>query len=315
MEKVSVIVPVYNVEEYLEECLNSIVNQSFKNLEIIVVNDGSTDNSYNIIRNFSEKYKNIKVINQENSGLSEARNSGIKVATGKYIMFVDSDDFLNLDMIEKMYDKAEENKCSLIICDLMLYWSKYKQKVYNNIKEDEKKRYTSKELYEIFLSNKMNCQVMNKLYRKDIWEINNLFFEKGAYYEDIIPTFKVLDFYKEAMFINEPLYMYRMREGSITHSASNKKVFDLVNAINKAKEYAKFNSGINHNDFIKYEMSFDVNYGLYVKSLIKNLEDEDFKINVNKDLNLNYSIFEVLLNKNITLKTKLKFFIWKLKRS
>ena len=156
---------------------------------------------------------------------------------------------------------------------------------------------------------------MNKLYRRDIWEINNLFFEKGAYYEDIIPTFKVLDFYKEAMFINEPLYMYRMREGSITHSASNKKVLDLVNSINKAKEYAKFNSGINDNDFRKYEMSFDVNYGLYVKSLIKNLEDEDFKINVNKDLNLNYSIFEVLLNKNITLKTKLKFFIWKLKRS
>ena len=112
--KVSVIVPVYNVEQYLSDCLESICRQTLKGIEIIVVNDGSTDNSLSIIKSFQQKYSNIKLINKKNGGLSSARNAGIDMAVGEYLFFVDSDDFIDLDTLEKMYVKAKETHCPLI---------------------------------------------------------------------------------------------------------------------------------------------------------------------------------------------------------
>mgnify|MGYP003401399665 FL=1 len=121
--KVSVIVPVYNVEQYLSDCLESICRQTLKGIEIIVVNDGSTDNSLSIIKSFQQKYSNIKLINKKNGGLSSARNAGIDMAVGEYLFFVDSDDFIDLDTLEKMYVKANETHCPLIICGRLQYWS------------------------------------------------------------------------------------------------------------------------------------------------------------------------------------------------
>lgn len=109
--KVSVIVPVYNVEQYLSDCLESICRQTLKEIEIIVVNDGSTDNSLSIIKSFQQKYSNIKLINKKNGGLSSARNAGIKVATAPYLCFIDSDDFIDLDAIEKCI-KSNNYKCT-----------------------------------------------------------------------------------------------------------------------------------------------------------------------------------------------------------
>ena len=119
MPKVSVIVPVYNVEEYLERCLDSLVNQTLKDIEIIIVNDGSTDGSKEIIQKYLNKYKNIVYLEKENGGLSSARNYGIPYAKGEYIGFVDSDDYVELTMYEKMYNKAIEEKSDMVECDFI----------------------------------------------------------------------------------------------------------------------------------------------------------------------------------------------------
>ena len=119
MPKVSVIVPVYNVEEYLERCLDSLVNQTLKDIEIIIVNDGSTDGSKEIIQKYLNKYKNIVYLEKENGGLSSARNYGIPYAKGEYIGFVDSDDYVEITMYENMYNKAIEEKSDMVECDFI----------------------------------------------------------------------------------------------------------------------------------------------------------------------------------------------------
>ena len=139
--KVSVIVPVYNVEQYLSDCLESICRQTLKGIEIIVVNDGSTDNSLSIIKSFQQKYSNIKLINKKNGGLSSARNAGIDMAVGEYLFFVDSDDFIDLDTLEKMYVKAKETHCPLIICGILQYWSDNKKKLYKKCISDKESIY------------------------------------------------------------------------------------------------------------------------------------------------------------------------------
>ena len=127
MPKVSVIVPVYNVEKYIDKCLESLVNQTLKDIEIIIVNDGSTDNSIKIVEEYKEKYKNkIIYLEKENGGLSDARNYGIQYAKGEYIAFLDSDDYVDRKMYEKLYNKAIENNSDIVECDF--YW-KYTNKL------------------------------------------------------------------------------------------------------------------------------------------------------------------------------------------
>ena len=136
MAKISVIIPVYNVEKYLSKCLDSVVNQTLKDIEIIVVNDGSPDNSQKIIDDYTKKYKNIKSFVKKNGGLSDARNFGIKKASGKYIAFLDSDDYVTEDMYEKMYKKAISHNFDIVVCDLNYVYDDRIVKAYSNIKDD-----------------------------------------------------------------------------------------------------------------------------------------------------------------------------------
>ena len=115
-DKISIIVPVYNVEKYLDECIQSIINQTHKNIEIILINDGSTDNSLSILRKYEGIDKRIIVINQENKGLSASRNIGIKKSTGKYISLIDADDIIHPRMIELLYKEIKNNNCDISIC-------------------------------------------------------------------------------------------------------------------------------------------------------------------------------------------------------
>ncbi len=119
--KVSIIVPVYNVEKYLQSCMDSLVNQTLEDIEIICVNDGSTDNSLEILESYAKKDSRIKVFTIENSGNSIARNYGIKIAKGKYVGFVDSDDYINETMFEKLYNSCEQNDLDLAICKISLF--------------------------------------------------------------------------------------------------------------------------------------------------------------------------------------------------
>ena len=136
MPKVSVIIPVYNVEKYLSECLDSVVNQTLKDIEIICVNDGSPDGSAEILEEYAQKDNRIKVITQENRGVSEARNSGLKIASGEYIAFLDSDDYIDLKFFEQLYKRGIESNSDVVVCENIYRFSGNKQKLFLKVDKE-----------------------------------------------------------------------------------------------------------------------------------------------------------------------------------
>ena len=202
--KVSVIVPVYNVEEYIDKCLDSLVHQTLKDMEIIVVNDGSPDNSEKIIKKYEKKYKNVKYVVKENGGLSDARNFGIKYATGDYIGFVDSDDYVATDMFEKLYNKIIEDKSDVCVCEFIY----------------------------VLISPPM---AWTRLYKKELFKY--LQFKKGIYYEDLEMNPKVVKYTKKISFVNEGLYYYIVRSGSIMRQKTfNEKLMHIFDILENNKK-------------------------------------------------------------------------------
>lgn len=224
--KVSVVVPVYNNEKYLSKCIDSILNQTYKDIEIVCVDDGSTDSSGQILDNYAKKDSRIKVIHKENEGVSVARNIGIKESTMPIIAFVDSDDYIQFDMYEKMISLMEKENLDCVCCD-------YKN-VYPNKTISKNSRFVNKILYgnqireEIvkgiigFFSADNNCltSVCNRLFVKQILMENDIWFdEKRAYGEDwlfCIEYYRVID---SIGFINENMYSYVHQNGSLSTKA------------------------------------------------------------------------------------------------
>ena len=174
MPKVSVIVPVYNVERYLGKCLDSLVNQTLDDIEIIIVNDGSTDASKYVIEQYIGKYENIKYYEKENGGLSDARNYGLQFAKGKYIAFLDSDDYVDTNLYKKMYEKAKKEDSDMV--EGNFYWV-YDKKTKKDIGEKYKGK---KQMLE-----KARVVAWNKLYKKEILDKAKVEFPKGLRYEDV----------------------------------------------------------------------------------------------------------------------------------
>jgi len=233
--KISVIVPVYNVEKYLPRCLDSLINQTLKDIEIIVINDGSPDNSGDIIEEYKKKDKRIIYIVQENKGLGSTRNKGVSLAKGEYIYFVDSDDFLELDALEKMYNKAKEENSDIVICS-------YKN-VYDDKQEDV---FIDKKLIEDTLSNKNNkifnfVTAWSKLYKTKFLKELDISFSPRVWYEDLSYATKVLVKAKNINYVNEPLYNYYIRETSIMRSNNILKSLDLIKAFDDIIDFYKNN--------------------------------------------------------------------------
>lgn len=225
--KVSVIVPVYNVEKYIKKCLNSLVNQTLDEVEIVVVNDGSPDNSQKIIDEYTKKYKNIKSYVKENGGLSDARNYGIKRATGKYISFVDSDDYIRKDMLEKMYNYAIQKNFDVVVCDSINVYSDGTEiliKSNNNYSDDDVKNY--------IISPPMAC---TRLFKKSIFD--KIEFKKNIYYEDLEMTPKVINLTKKIGFVSDGLYYYVQRDGSIMkQNVFNDKLLNIFDVLKSNKD-------------------------------------------------------------------------------
>ena len=196
MKKVTVIVPVYNVEKYIDKCLNSLVNQTLKDIEIIMVNDGSPDNSQDIIDKYVKKYpKKVKSYIKENGGQGSARNFGLEMAEGEYIGYVDSDDYIELDMYEKLYNGAKKSDLDIVICGSY------------NVTEDGNK--TIELDREIFKDKKKNAffgrmAVWNKIYKKELLLNTNATFRSKLWYEDLDFTLKVLSKAKKVGYVNKP---------------------------------------------------------------------------------------------------------------
>jgi len=231
MIKVSVIVPVYNVEKYLSKCLDSLANQTLKDIEIIIVNDGSPDNSQNIIDKYTKKYKNMKSYIKKNGGLSDARNFGIKKATGKYLSFIDSDDYVTHDMYEKMYNKAITNNFDIVVCDLNYIYNNKIKKVYSHIKKDTNN--IKKEMLDIYPS------ACNKIFKKELFD-TGIEFKKGIWFEDVEFLYRLLPSVKNIGVIHEHFNQYVQRDGSITNSI-DKRIYNYIDNWNGIIDFYKEN--------------------------------------------------------------------------
>lgn len=221
---ISVIVPVYNVEPYLDRCVSSIVNQTFDNLEIILVDDGSPDNCPSMCDGWAEKDRRIKVVHKKNGGLSDARNAGIAVATGKWISFVDSDDWLDLRFLEILYGTAVENDCQVAECE---YIVATKEQPNADISRDAS-FYSTIDAMEQHLCDSLFRQVVwNKLYRRDIISAP---FKNGKYHEDVFWTYQIIANCKKLAHVHSALYFYFQRDSSIMGQPYSLKRLDAVEA-------------------------------------------------------------------------------------
>lgn len=231
---VSVIVPVYNVEKYLDECLSSLVNQTLSELEIIVVNDGTKDNSQSIIDHYVKQYPN-KVVSliKENGGLGDARNYGIPYAKGEYIGFVDSDDIVHLEMYEKMFNKAKLEDSDLVLCDLEYFYETSSEKM---VKEGLVQIENIDVNKTVFLS---PLFAWNKLYRKSLFIESGLKYPVGLWYEDIPVTVPFFTLAKKISYVHETLIYYRQRSTSIMGSVDNPKVKDIFDIMHLCLNYFK----------------------------------------------------------------------------
>lgn len=233
MTKVSIIVPVYNVEEYLKKCLNSLVKQTLKDIEIIVVNDGSTDGSLDVAKEYGERYSDIvKVYSKKNGGLSDARNYGLKYAKGKYVAFVDSDDYVKKDMFLKMYNYAMKSDLDVVVSNTIIKSDSSEYVLRSNLK------YASSVLNNYIIAYPMACIRMIK---KDI--LSDFEFKKGIFYEDLEVMPSLVLRTSKIGFIDYAGYYYVQRSGSIMKQQKfNQKLLDIFDVldINKKKLYDKF---------------------------------------------------------------------------
>ena len=231
MDKISVIIPVYNVSKYLEKCLKSVLEQSYKNLEIILVNDGSSDDSLKICEQYEKKYSKIKLIDLEkNYGISYARNKGLLYAKGKYIIFIDSDDWLEINMIESLYNNLVKNNADMSICDYYINFEK-KEKIHNLYCKEEIIAEKEK-MYKYLLDNAFyGGYLWNKLIKKDIIDNSNIKFdERVKVCEDLFFLSKVLENVEKIVYSpKEKLYHYRQRKNSaVNFSYSLKDMTKLI---------------------------------------------------------------------------------------
>lgn len=232
--KVSIIIPVYNCERYLKKCLDSLLKQTLKDIEIICINDGSTDNSIKILQKYADKDARILIIDQENKGVSAARNAGVEKAAGEFIGFVDSDDWVNLTFYEKLYNAAQKYDADIAVGGITRvhkfykhFYLKYKQEIST---DDYKEKLRICDVPD-------RCYMTNKLYRKEMLKLHNLKFEESRLYEDIMLTPQVLYYAKKLVAVPGAYYYYRRYAGSIVTLKTSKAMEDLNWAKKEAREF------------------------------------------------------------------------------
>ena len=248
MPKVSVIVPIYNVEKYLEKCINSLLSQTLEDIQIILVNDGSKDNSGNIAKEYEKNNKDrVIYVEKENGGLSDARNYGLKYATGDFIAFLDSDDYIEKNAYEKMYNKAIEENADYVECDFLWEFP-------NKIRVDKQYPYKNKKEMLSFV----RVVAWNKLIKRQLITDNNLEFPKGLRYEDIEFTYKLIPFLNKFAYVDNPFIHYVQREGSIAN-VQNERTAEIFTVLDNVIEFYKKN-----NIYEKYRDELEYNYARYL---------------------------------------------------
>ena len=320
--KYSIIVPVYNVEKYLVECLDSVINQTYKNFELIIINDGSTDDSL-VIANTYTKDDRVKVYSQRNKGLAQTRNVGLSLANGDYILFLDSDDYWDIDLLSKVNENLIVKECVLVIFGRYRFTDN--TKIEDKITNDTNYELGIDYLEDSVSHNYFTASVANKVFKKSFLDNNNIIFIPNILYEDLFFTFKSLVEAKSIMIIDIPLYYYRwVRPGSIINSIKEKDK-DVLVTINYIENYLKDSNryGILDADYynqliyswianaviFKYPQKYLFNKRAHaiVKDIIQsemfnkyvvymNSESSNFKLKITAFLALNsYPLFAILI--------------------
>ena len=313
--KISVIVPVYNTAQYLAKCLDSILNQTLENIEVIIVNDGSKDDSQQIIDKYAVNDARIISISKENGGLSDARNVGIDAASGEFVAFIDSDDYIDLSMFKRMIDLAEKHYSQIVMCDLVKVDEHGTE--FRDLPQSPQlpEKIILQENFTLF--GEMSCFACNKIFKKTLFVHHR--FKKGIHFEDIelIPKL-VLDSIAVSK-INEPFYKYFERQDSITKTHT-KKGLDMFFAIEQVSDYFRKSQ---YSKFLKELERFQILQGYYsylaylayvsdkslknkmIETLIKFLEKEK----ISKKAIKNYKRFEKNYLNSLKKKKKIYYCI------
>lgn len=218
---ISVIIPIYNVSQYLSQCLDSVLAQSYKDLEIILVDDGSTDGCAVICDEYKGKDRRIQVIHKKNGGLSDARNAGMKIAKGEWIYFVDSDDWLAEEAIERLYEYAIVHNCDMVQGNMYYVYKDHMLYRQANGKERKRTILTCDEaMRELIINDRVKNFAWGKLYKRGL--IQDLDFPVGKYFEDSFWQHHIIDIVERYGIIDEPLYYYRQRGDSISGTSSTR---------------------------------------------------------------------------------------------
>ncbi|MBQ9658604.1 MAG: glycosyltransferase [Clostridia bacterium] len=264
MVKVSIIVPAYNVEKYIEKCIETLLNQTLQEIEIIIVNDGSTDNTREKIIPYVEKYpQKINFLEKPNGGLSDARNYAIPYAKGEYIGFIDSDDYVELNMFEEMYNKAKLENSDMVECDFI--WEYPNKSII-----DTGKIYQTKKQAILYA----RVVAWNKIIKKEIIENSNIRFPKGLRYEDVEFFYKILPQLNKISFVKIPMVHYIQRENSIANT-QNKRVQEIFTIWDNVIHFYK-----EHEIYQEYKTELEYTYARYLlcSSLLRIVKIENKEI-------------------------------------
>jgi glycosyltransferase involved in cell wall biosynthesis len=269
---ISIIVPIYNTEKYLKKCIDSLINQTYKNIEIILINDGSKDNSHNIVSSYRDK--RIKYYKKENEGIGKTRNFGIDKATGDYLMFIDSDDYISKDCCEKFYNKIKKSKADIVVSD---FYKDINGK-YEYIKIDDFEDSNLKDNSSLLV--KINPGPCNKVYKRELVINNNIRFNEQYKYEDSPFVIESLIKAKKIVKLNEALSYYCIHNNSET-TVRDDRVFDIIKIIDIIREKAKDYNYLK-NDLDKFTVDLITNYTIQQryqknKKVRNSFIDESFK--------------------------------------
>ena len=310
-ELVSIIVPVYNTEQYLKRCVDSILAQSYKNIEIILVDDGSTDGSGEICDFYAEQDERIQVVHKTNEGVAQARNTALKLSKGNYIGFVDSDDYIQKNMFGKLLTKMISAKADIAICGYTEFGNNSASHTYCEAVYPENKA------MQLLLKNRIESFTWNKLYRAEI--LKKLEFPPGYRYEDVLIMHKVFQNAKRIITIPDCLYFYNIREDSITGSTRFNKSREFIDSLDKRTNYLKGSA-----------YYFEAVYGEYIslrrlvyEIIVHGEEQGNFYDNLIQkskklynDYSSNFSIVEQMIGKifllSPSLYVKIRFFCKKI---
>lgn len=302
---ISVIIPMYNVEKYIGKCLESVKRQSFKLFEVIIVNDGTKDNSKKIAQSVIANDNRFKIVDKINGGLSSARNYGIKISKGEYIIFLDSDDYVSEDYLLNLYNAIKTDKeCDIAISRIMYVDEDCVPKK-NTIPKKVQVVNTEITMSMMLLRKKYNHCAYGKLYKAYLWD--DMIFPEGRLYEDYLTTYCIFNKVKKVAMVDSKDYYYLQRPGSIMHEHLSSRVLDIINVSDEVTEW------IYQNNKEIYQAAKELRLATYLKTWqrILNSDSEDFSDKKKKiEHVINGNIKSCIFYLNTPIKDRVKFILY-----